>query len=91
MGQLSQMFYALVFSLYSPKVSGLEQSTWCTLVLCLVLLQVPKCFVVVQIFCDRPKTYLHIVAVTNILCQLNDDLHSVKLFFVPVQKVLKRH
>ena len=35
----------------------------------LVLLQVPKCFEVVQIFCARPKIYLHIVAVTNILCQ----------------------
>ena len=37
-------------------------------VLCLVLLQVPKCFGLVQIFCVRPKIYLHIVAVTNILC-----------------------
>ena len=37
--------------------------------LCLVLLQVPKCFVLVQIFCTRPNIYLHIVAVTNILCQ----------------------
>ena len=35
----------------------------------LVLLQVPKCFVQVQIFCAKPKMYLHIVAVTNILCQ----------------------
>ena len=32
MRQLSQMFYALVFSLYSPKVSGLEHNTWCTCV-----------------------------------------------------------
>ena len=37
--------------------------------LCLVLLQVPKCFGLVQIFCARPKIYLHIVAVTNISCQ----------------------
>ena len=37
--------------------------------LCLVLLQVPKCFELVQIFCARPKMYLHIVVVTNILCQ----------------------
>ena len=36
---------------------------------CLVLLQFPKCFGLVQIFCARPKIYLHIVAVTNILCQ----------------------
>ena len=38
-------------------------------VLCLVLLQVPKCFGLVQIFCARAKTYLHVVVVTNILCQ----------------------
>ena len=37
--------------------------------LCLFLLQVPKCFVPVQIFCVVPKIYLHIVPVTNILCQ----------------------
>ena len=44
-----------------------------------------------KIFCARPKIYLHIVAVTNILCQKKDDLHSVKLVFVPAQKFLKRH
>ena len=37
--------------------------------LCLVLLQVPKCFVLVQIFCARTKIYLQIVVVTKILCQ----------------------
>ena len=42
---------------------------------CLVLLQAPKCFVLVQFFCARQK----------------DDLHSVKLVFVPAQKVLKRN
>ena len=36
---------------------------------CLLLLQVPKCFGLVQIFCARPKIYLHIVAVTNIFGQ----------------------
>ena len=36
---------------------------------CLVLLQVPKCFGLVQFFCARPKIYFYFVAVTNILCQ----------------------
>ena len=31
----------------------------------LVLLQVPKCFGLVQMFCAKPKVYLHIVAVTK--------------------------
>ena len=48
---------------------------FCHVLLCLVLLQVPKCFGLVQIFCARQK----------------DDLHSVKLVFVPAQKFLKRH
>ena len=29
----------------------------------------PKMFWMVQIFCPRPKVYLHIVAVTKVLCQ----------------------
>ena len=41
--------------------------------LCLVLLQVAKCFGLVQTFCAR----------------LKDELHSVKLVFVPAQKFLK--
>ena len=36
---------------------------------CLCLLQVPKCFVLIIIVCTRPKIYLHIVAVTKILCE----------------------
>ena len=43
---------------------------WCLkFSLCLVLKQVPKCFVPVQIFCVGPNIYLHIVPVTNIFCQ----------------------
>ena len=51
--------------------------------------KVPKCFGLVQIFCVRPKIYLNIVPVTNILCQSQtfcarqkDDLHSVIFFCV---------
>ena len=41
--------------------------------------------------CARPKIYLRTWAVTNILCQTKNYLHSVKLVFVVAQKVLKRH
>ena len=37
--------------------------------LCLVLLQVAKCFVPVPVFCVGPKINLHIVPATNIFCQ----------------------
>ena len=58
--------------------------------LCLVLLQVQKCFGLVQIFCAWPKIYLHIVAVTIILCQTK-RWFAFSIFFVPAQKFLKRH
>ena len=58
-------------------------------VLCLVLLQVPKCFRLVQIFCVRPKIYLHIVAVTNILCQTKRWFAFSKIVFCAGTKVFE--
>ena len=49
-------------------------------ILCLVLLQVPKCFGLVRIFCARQKD-LHIVAVTNILCQTKRWMAFSKISF----------
>ena len=56
---------------------------------CLVLLQVPKCFGLVQIFCARPKIYLHIVAVTNILCQTKRWFAFSKIGFCAGTKVFE--
>ena len=50
---------------------------------CLVLLQVPKCFGLVQFFCARPK-FIFILWQSQTFCaRQKDDLHSVKLVFVP--------
>ena len=57
--------------------------------LCLVLLQVPKCFGLVQIFCARPKIYLHIVAVTNDLCQTKRWFAFRKIGFCAGTKVFE--
>ena len=57
--------------------------------LCLVLLQVPKCFGLVQIFCARPKIYLHIVAITNILCQTKRWFVFSKIRFCAGTKVIE--
>ena len=54
---------------------------------CLVLLQVPKCFGLVQIFCARPKNYLNIMAVTNILCQTERWFAFSKIGFCAWTKV----
>ena len=55
---------------YSNQQPTFRKPFYCfKVLLCLVLLQVTKCLVPVQTFSVRPKTYLHIVPVTNILCQ----------------------
>ena len=56
---------------------------------CLVILQVPKCFGLVQIFCARPKIYLHIAAVTNILCQTKRWFAFSKIGFCAGTKVFE--
>ena len=56
---------------------------------CLVLLQVAKCFVPVQIFCVGPKIYLHIVPVTNILCQNKKWFAFSKIGFCAGTKVFE--
>ena len=63
--------------------------TWVRGDLCLVLLQVPKCFGLVQIFHARPKIYLHIVAVTNILCQTKRWFAFSEIGFCACKKVFE--
>ena len=43
------------------KIDFLQLMDLLNILLCLVLLQVPKCFVLVQIFCASPKIWLHLV------------------------------
>ena len=54
-----------------------------------ILLQVPKCFGLVQIFCARPKIYLRIVAVTNILRQTERWFEFSKIVFCASTKVFE--
>ena len=49
----------------------------------------PKMFRLVQIFCARPKIYLHIVAVTNILCQTKILFVFSKIVFCAGIKVFE--
>ena len=57
--------------------------------LCLVVLHVPKRFGLVQMFCARPKIYLHFVAVTNILCQTKRWFAFSKIGFCAGTKVFE--
>ena len=49
--------------------------------LCLVLLQVPKTFVTVQIFWARPKVWLHLVTLQKLLCWHKNGIYSMKIIF----------
>ena len=49
----------------------------------------PYYFGLVQVFCARPKIYLHIVAVTNILCQTKRWFAFSKIGFCAGTKVFE--
>ena len=49
--------------------------------LCLVLLQVPKCFLVVQIFWTSPKIWLHLVPLQKLLCQHKKQFYWMQIIF----------
>ena len=49
----------------------------------------PKMFWAGPNFCIRPKIYLHIVAVTNILCQTKKSFALCKIVFCPDTKVFE--
>ena len=48
---------------------------------CLVLLQVPKCFLPVQIFWASPKIWLHLVPLQKLLCQHKNQFYWLQIIF----------
>ena len=56
--------------------------------LCLVLLQVPKCFVPVQIFWASPKIWLHLVPLQKLLCQYKNQFYWMQIIFCSGTKCL---
>ena len=49
---------------------------------CLVLLQVPKCFVPVQIFWASPKIWLHLVPLQKLLCLHKTQFYWIQIIFL---------
>ena len=49
---------------------------------CFVLLQVPKCFVPVQIFWASPKIWLHLVPFQKPLCRHKKQFYWMQIFFM---------
>ena len=56
--------------------------------LCLVLLQVPKCFVPVQIFWVSPKIWLHLVPLQKLLCLHKNQFYWMQIIFLSGTKCL---
>ena len=59
-----------------------------TVSFCLVLLQIPKCFVQVQMFCASPKIWLHLVPLQNLLCWHKNQFYWIQIIFLPGTKCL---
>ena len=55
---------------------------------CLVLLQVPKCFVLVQIFWASPKIWLHLVPLQKLLCRHKNQFYWMQIIFLSGTKFL---
>ena len=51
-------------------------------------LQVPKCFVPVQIFWARPKIRLHLVLLQKLLCQHKNQFYWMQIIFLSSTKCL---
>ena len=60
----------------------------CNTNICLVLLQVPKCFVLVQIFWASPKIWLHLVPLQKLLCQHKKQFYWMQIIFCSGTKCL---
>ena len=56
--------------------------------LCLVLLQVPKFFVLVQSFWASPKIWLHLVPLQKILCRHKKQFYWMQIIFLSGTKYL---
>ena len=59
-----------------------------SIVFCLVLLQVPKCFVPVQIFWTSPKIWLHLVPLKKLLCRHKNQFYWMQMIFLSGTKCL---
>ena len=55
---------------------------------CLVLLQVPKCFVPVQIFWASPKLWLHLVPLQKLLYRHKNQFYWMQIIFLSGTKCL---
>ena len=53
-----------------------------------VLLQVQKCFVLVQIFCASPKIWLHLVPLQKLLCWHKNQFYWMQIIFLSGTKCL---
>ena len=65
------------------SISSRKTEHWC-----LVLLQVPKCFVLVHIFWSSPKVWLHLVPLQKLLCWHKNQFYWMQIIFLSGTKCL---
>ena len=53
------------------------------------LLQVPKCFVPIQIFWASPKIWLHLVPLQKLLCRHKNQFYWMQIIFLSSTKCLR--
>ena len=82
---LTQFMKAVVVN--CTDYSVLCRRSW-FLLLCLVLLQVPKYFVPIKIFWASPKIWLHLVPLQKLLCRHKKQFYWMQIIFLSGTKCL---
>ena len=65
-----------------------QNVTFKIVILCLILLQVPKCFVPVQIFWAIPKIWLYLVPLQKLLCRHKNQFYWIQTIYLSGTKCL---
>ena len=69
-------------TLPAPSFVHFEAIGWSSMHYCLVLLQVPKCFVPVQNFWAIPKIWMHLVPLQKLLCRHKNQFYWMQIIFL---------
>ena len=75
-------------AVFCARIRSISAILACVVHSCLVLLQVPKCFVPVQIFWASPKIWLHLVPLQKLLCRHKKQFYWMQIIFLSGTKCL---
>ena len=93
-GRLVKIFFWEESLLCSSKYSDInlcntkKPTSYCSVVFCIILLQVAKCFVPVQILWVSPKFWLYLVLFQKLLCRHKKQFYWMQIIFLSGTKCL---